>query len=34
MNEKLDLIDMGSAAEETREPTGSTWLDDFGFLFD
>jgi hypothetical protein len=34
MNEKLDLIDMGSAAVETRDPTGSTQLDDFGFLFD
>jgi hypothetical protein len=34
MNEKLDLIEMGSAAVETRDPTGSTQFDDLGFLFD
>jgi hypothetical protein len=33
MNEKLELIDMGSASEETKEPGGFFFLDDLGFLF-
>ena len=34
MNEKLDLIDMGSATVETRQPGGTTFPDELNFLFD
>jgi hypothetical protein len=33
MNEKLELIDMGEAAEQTREPNLPFNPNDSGFLF-
>jgi hypothetical protein len=33
MNEKLDLVDMGEAAEQTRDPGVPITPDDNGFLF-
>lgn len=33
MDEKLELFDMGSATQETKEPGGFFFLDDLGFLF-
>ena len=33
MNEKLDLVDMGSVAKNTREPGWPIYVDDMGFLF-
>jgi hypothetical protein len=32
--ETLDLVDMGVASEETKQPPGVSFPDEIGFLFD